>query len=83
MSFSDLPGWGGVTVMFAGAVGGLMNPGSATAINYAGESFSGKSFAMADAAGQQIAARLLSAYQDGRFENIDNPTNNRKASSIV
>lgn len=80
---SALPGWGGVTVMFAGAVGGLMNPGSATAINYAGESFSGKSFAMADAAGQQIAARLLSAYQDGRFENIDNPTNNPAQASVA
>ncbi len=66
-----LAGWGGVTLMFAGAVGGLMNPGSATAIDYAGERFNDKGFAMADAAGQQIASRLLSAYSQGRFQNVD------------
>lgn len=65
-----LEGWGGVTVMFAGAVGGLMNPGSSTAINYAGEQFREKGFAMADAAGQQIAARLLENKRQGNFNEV-------------
>ena len=80
----SLPGWGGVTVMFAGAVGGLMNPGSATAIDYAGENFGSKGFAMADAAGQQIAVRLLSAYQNGQFQSVDaTMVNPAQASSAV
>ena len=66
-----LEGWGGVTVMFAGAVGGLLNPGSSTAINYAGERFSETGFAMADAAGQQIASRLLSRALDGALSEIN------------
>ena len=67
-----LPGWGGVTVMFAGAVGGLINPGSGTAVNYAGQGFDNKGFDMADAAGQQIAARLLGSYQNGLFREVSN-----------
>ena len=66
-----IEGWGGVTVMFAGAVGGLINPGDATAINYAGQTFTDKGFQMADAAGQQIAYRLLNNYQNGQFRAVD------------
>ena len=68
----ELSGLGGVTVMFAGAVGGLINPSRGVAINYAGERFDDLSFAMADAAGQQIAARLLSAHSEGRFNEVSN-----------
>lgn len=65
-----LEGWGGVTVMFAGAVGGLINPGSASAIDYAGQRYEDKDFAMADAAGQQIASRLLTNFNEGQFREV-------------
>ena len=66
----ELTGWDGVVVMFVGALGGLINPGRATAITYAGESINDTGFAMADAAGQQIAARILQAHQRGEFREV-------------
>ena len=65
-----LTGLGGVTVMFAGAIGGLINPGRGIAINYAGERFRDHGFEKADAAGQQIASRILAAQREGRFQEI-------------
>ena len=65
-----LPGWGGVTLTFAGAIGGLINPGRGTAISYSGEAISEKGFAMADAAGQQLAARILEGYRAGQFSEV-------------
>lgn len=63
-----LAGLGGVTVMFAGAVGGLINPGSASAMNYAGEVFEEHGFAKADALGQRIAMHVLQAHAQGFAE---------------
>lgn len=63
-----LEGFGGVTVMFAGAVGGLINPGKGSAIDYAGEEFEEDDFAKADAVGQRIAMHVLEAHREGAFE---------------
>lgn len=59
-----LAGVGGVTVMFAGAVGGLINPGRGVAKSYAGAEFTDHGFAKADAVGQSLAGRVLSAIHD-------------------
>ena len=65
-----LPGWGGVTLTFAGALGGLINPGRGRAVNYAGEAIEEKGFAMAAAAGEQIASKILGAYSRGVFSEV-------------
>ena len=59
-----LEGHGGVAVAFAGAVGGLINPGRGGAKDYAGNTFedpNDHSWAATDAVGQQLAARVLAA----------------------
>lgn len=71
-----LPGLGGVTVFFAGAVGGLVNPGAGGAVDYAEEAFGGErrhSFAAADAVGQSLAARVLSAAKAGDLIALESP----------
>ncbi len=65
-----LEGLGGVTVVFAGAVGGLINPGDAVAKDYAGEVFDEDTFAKADAVGQRFAMHVLEAKRDGGFTPI-------------
>lgn len=55
-----IPGFGGVTLMFAGALGGLINPGRGAGVNYAGESITEHSFAQAEAIGQSMALKVLS-----------------------
>lgn len=66
-----LEGMGGVTVLFAGAVGGLINPGSADAKDYAGRLFEDHGFAKADAVGQRIAMHVLEAKRDGVLQPIE------------
>lgn len=69
-----LPGAGGVTAFFAGAVGGLINPGRGGAKDYAGNSFDGElrhTFAAADAVGQTLAAHVLAAMAKSELEAID------------
>lgn len=61
----QLEGVGGVILTFAGALGGLINPGKGIAIDYAGQSIAEIGFAKADAVGQQIASRLLQAKARG------------------
>lgn len=59
-----LDGHGGVAVAFAGAVGGLINPGRGGAADRAGNRFDDElrsSWAATDALGQQVAARVLAA----------------------
>jgi hypothetical protein len=68
-----LPGFGGVVVFFAGAVGGLINPGQGTAVDYAGNVVDGHSFAMADAVGQRLAAHVLEGWSEGAFEELESP----------
>lgn len=68
-----LPGFGGVVVAFAGAVGGLINPGRGGAKDYAGTPFEDPddhTWAATDAVGQQVAARVLGA----TLASIDNPS---------
>lgn len=65
-----LEGLGGVTVMFAGAVGGLINPGSASAKDYADNVYSEHGYAKADAVGQRIAMHVLRAYRDGEIGQV-------------
>lgn len=63
-----LEGLGGVTVFFAGALGGLINPGRGGALNYADEAFEGElrhSFEAADAVGQRLAMHVLQAHHGG------------------
>jgi len=70
-----LPGLGGVTVFFAGAVGGLINPGRGGAKDYAGnEPAERHSFEAADAVGQQLASRVLEAVANNQVMPIANPT---------
>lgn len=66
-----LEGFGGVTVMFAGAVGGLINPGKGGAIDYAGNvPVEDHSWEAADAVGQRIAENVLGASARGDFETL-------------
>jgi len=70
----ELEGFGGVTVFFAGALGGLINPGDGGARTYAGEQPSeDDSFEAADAVGQEVARRVLTADEEGQFEEVENP----------
>jgi len=70
----ELEGFGGVTLFFAGALGGLINPGDGGGLDYAGESpEADDSFDAADAVGQQVAERVLSAHANGDFEAITEP----------
>lgn len=66
-----LDGLGGVTVLFAGAVGGLINPGRGLAKDYAGKEYSEKGFAMADAVGQSLAKRVLKAVHDKQVTKLE------------
>jgi hypothetical protein len=78
-SGEDLPaleGLGGVTVSFAAAVGGLINPGRGGAKDYAGNAYEGDqehSWAATDALGQSLAKRVLTAYHDGGLTPLDDP----------
>jgi hypothetical protein len=72
-----LPGVGGVTALFAGAIGGLINPGRGGAKDYAGVSFDGElrhTFAAADAVGQTLAAHVLRAMAGDELQAVDNPS---------
>ena len=66
----SLDGLGGVVVMFAGAVGGLINPGKGKVIDYSGKAYEARGFKAARAAGQQIASRILRAYHQNEFRDI-------------
>jgi hypothetical protein len=57
----ELPGLGGVTVFFAAAVGGLINPGRGGMMDYADRTeFGGAhTWAAMDAVGQRLAAHVL------------------------
>lgn len=67
-----LSGFGGVTLFYAGTVGGLINPGDGGAKDYAGEApEEDHSFAAADALGQQLASRVLQAHEGGEFDKLD------------
>ncbi len=68
-----LEGLGGVTVMFAGAVGGLINPGRANALDYADVEYTEHGYAKADAVGQRLAMHVLQAKRDGGFTVLDAP----------
>jgi hypothetical protein len=69
-----LEGLGGVTVFFAGALGGLINPGKGKAVDYAGVELEEHSFRMADAVGQAIAKHVLQAWHGGQFDAIAEPS---------
>ncbi len=69
-----LAGLGGVPVMFAGAVGGLINPGRGGAKTYAGEPVDEVGYALADAVGQTLASRILEASARGELVALDAPT---------
>jgi hypothetical protein len=60
-----LPGLGGVVVFFAGALGGLVNPGKGTAVDHAGNVYEEHSFRMADAVGQALAKPILQGHAAG------------------
>lgn len=66
-----LPGLGGVTVMFAGAVGGLINPGRGGGKTYAGEVVMERGYKLADAIGQSLASRVLTAAKDDQLTKLD------------
>ena len=66
-----LEGLGGVTVMFAGAVGGLINPGASTALDYADRPYREHGYAKADALGQRLAMHVLQAHERGDFEALE------------
>lgn len=69
-----LGGLGGVTVMFAGSLGGLINPGDGGAKNYADEvPEEDHSFEAADAVGQRLASHVLGAVHDGQMNKLDEP----------
>lgn len=66
-----LPGTGGVVVMYAGTVGGLINPGRGGAKDYRGfEPPEEHSFEAADAVGQTLASHVLAGLEDGRVAPI-------------
>ncbi|MFN3201562.1 MAG: hypothetical protein ACE366_24380 [Bradymonadia bacterium] len=71
-----LEGFGGVTLMYVGAVGGLIYPGPGGARDYAGNDYTDgglrHTFAAADAIGQTLASRVLGA-GDGAFTTLDAP----------
>ncbi len=72
----ELPGVGGVTVMFAGAVGGLIYPGKGGAKNYAGEAIPDErrhTFEAADAVGQTLASKVLEAIHNDQMQTLDAP----------
>lgn len=66
-----LAGLGGVTVMFAGAVGGLINPGHSEAMDYADVVYRDHGYAKADAVGQRLAMKVLEAHREGEFVVLD------------
>jgi hypothetical protein len=69
-----LEGLGGVTLLFAGAVGGLINPGGGGALDYAGYAPADPhSFAAAEAIGQRLASHLLGAVHGGQLEDLGAP----------
>ena len=65
-----LAGLGGVTVMFAGAVGGLINPLRGRGKTYAGELIMDRGYVLADAIGQSVAQRVLSAVSEERVNEL-------------
>jgi hypothetical protein len=69
-----LEGLGGVTVFFAGSVGGLINPGQGGAKNYADQApENDHSYEAADALGQRLASQVLAAVHDGELDQVDSP----------
>ncbi len=69
-----LPGLGGVTVFFAGSVGGLVTPGPGGALDYADHApADNHSYEAADAVGQRLASHVLGAVKDGKLETLDAP----------
>jgi hypothetical protein len=66
-----LEGTGGVVVMFAGSVGGLINPGQGGAKDYAGTEYPEETFATADAVGQTLASHVLAGLADGRVAPVE------------
>lgn len=71
-----LPGVGGVTVMFAGAVGGLVYPGRGGAADYAGVPVPDErrfSWEASDAVGQTLASRVLEAIHGDAMTDIEAP----------
>lgn len=70
----ELTGLGGVTVFFAGAVGGLINPGRGGASDRAGRAAGDRhSYEAADFVGQRVASHVLEAAQEGRLDAVDGP----------
>jgi hypothetical protein len=70
-----LGGTGGVIAFFAGSVGGLINPGGGSILDYAGnEPAQRHSFAAADAIGQRLASKVLIALNDNRISTLDTST---------
>lgn len=65
-----LGGLGGVTVMFAGAVGGLINPGRGGGIGYDEVRVDQTGPALTRAVGQRIAANVLEAWHAGDLKEI-------------
>ncbi len=65
-----LDGLGGVTVLFAGAVGGLLYPRSFPARAYDGTEVSDMGFAKADALGQRIAQIVLEGEANGELTEV-------------
>lgn len=69
-----LAGLGGVTVLWAGSVGGLINPGAGGAKTYAGlEPAENHSFEAADAVGQSLASRVLAAVHNSQLVDVPTP----------
>ncbi|MCB9541434.1 MAG: hypothetical protein H6703_03165 [Myxococcales bacterium] len=66
-----LEGTDGVVVMFAGSVGGLINPGQGGAKDYAGVEYPEETFATADAVGQTLASHVLAGLADGRVAPVE------------
>jgi hypothetical protein len=70
----ELPGLGGVSIFFAGSIGGLINPGDGDIQDYAGDSpEETHSFEAADALGQHLASHVLEAVESGALEREETP----------
>jgi len=66
-----LDGMGGVTVLFAGALGGLIYPRTAAARAYDGTEITELGWEKADALGQRVAEIVLGASERGELQKID------------
>ncbi len=69
-----IAGAGGVTLLFAGALGGLIYPGPGGAKTYAGDPIAeSHSWESADAVGQTLASHVLTAMQNDQLTEIPTP----------